>query len=92
MACKRIVSTLSQFCRGSVPATITIRYHSMKSLKFDPLPTIIIAICPGNAKVYKPLVIGVARIFDWGGANHESHAMTSSEISIEEFFAREKIL
>ena len=24
--------------------------------------------------------IGVAKIFDWGGANHKSHAMTSSEI------------
>ena len=30
--------------------------------------------------------IGVARIFDWGGGpNHKSHAMTSSETSIEEF-------
>ena len=25
--------------------------------------------------------IGVARIFDWGGLNHKSHAMTSSKIS-----------
>ena len=26
-------------------------------------------------------IIGVARIFDWGGGpNHKSHAMTSSEI------------
>ena len=24
--------------------------------------------------------IGVARIFDWGGPNHKTHAMTSSEI------------
>ena len=24
--------------------------------------------------------IGVARIFDWGGLNHKSHAMTSSKI------------
>ena len=24
--------------------------------------------------------IGVARIFDWGGPNHKSHAMTSSKI------------
>ena len=24
--------------------------------------------------------IGVARIFDWGGPNHKSYAMTSSEI------------
>ena len=30
--------------------------------------------------------LGVARIFDWGGANHKSHAMTSSETSKEEFF------
>ena len=26
--------------------------------------------------------IGVARIFDWGGLNHKSHAMTSSKISL----------
>ena len=26
--------------------------------------------------------IGVARIFDWGGLNHKSHAMTSSEICL----------
>ena len=25
--------------------------------------------------------IGVARIFDWGGPNHKSHAMTSSKIT-----------
>ena len=27
-------------------------------------------------------VIGVARIFDWGGLNHKSHAMTSSKICL----------
>ena len=27
-----------------------------------------------------PACIGVARIFDWGGAHHKLHAMTSSEI------------
>ena len=26
--------------------------------------------------------IGVARIFKWGGLNHESHAMTSSKICL----------
>ena len=26
--------------------------------------------------------IGVARIFDWGGLNHKSHAMTSSKIRL----------
>ena len=26
--------------------------------------------------------IGVARIFDWGGPNHKSHAMTSSKICL----------
>ena len=26
--------------------------------------------------------IGVARILDWGGLNHKSHAMTSSEICL----------
>ena len=26
--------------------------------------------------------IGVARIFDWGGLNHESHAMTLSKICL----------
>ena len=29
--------------------------------------------------------IGVAKIFDWGGPNHKSHAMTSSETSKAEF-------
>ena len=29
---------------------------------------------------------GVARIFDWGGANHQSHAMALSQTSKEEFF------
>ena len=30
--------------------------------------------------------IGVAKVFDWGGgANHKSHAMTSSETSKENF-------
>ena len=28
------------------------------------------------------LFIGVARIFDWGGLNHKSHAMTSSKICL----------
>ena len=38
-------------------------------------------------------VIGVARIFDWGGGgqNHKSHAITSSETSKEEFFGGAKI-
>ena len=37
-------------------------------------------------------VIGVARIFDWGGGpNRKSHAMTSSETSKEEFFVGAKI-
>ena len=36
-------------------------------------------------------VIGVARIFDWGGPNHKAHAMTLSETSKEEFFAGAKI-
>ena len=35
--------------------------------------------------------ICVARIFDWGGANHKSHAMTSSETSKNEFFVGAKI-
>ena len=26
--------------------------------------------------------VGVARIFDWGGLNHKSHAMTSSKICL----------
>ena len=26
--------------------------------------------------------IGVARVFDWGGLNHKSHAMTSSKICL----------
>ena len=26
--------------------------------------------------------LGVARIFDWGGLNHKSHAMTSSKICL----------
>ena len=29
-----------------------------------------------------PQFIGVARIFDWGGLNHKSHAMTSSKICL----------
>ena len=35
--------------------------------------------------------IGVARIFDWGGANHKLHAMTSSEIFKRETFCGTKI-
>ena len=35
--------------------------------------------------------IGVARIFDWGGPNHKSHAMMSSEIFIKETFCGAKI-
>ena len=27
-------------------------------------------------------IIDVARIFDWGGLNHKSHAMTSSKICL----------
>ena len=37
------------------------------------------------------MLIGVARIFDWGGPNHKSHAMTSSETSKEECFVGAKI-
>ena len=37
------------------------------------------------------MVIGVAEIFDWGGPNRKSHAMTSSETSKEEFFVGAKI-
>ena len=35
-------------------------------------------------KVFKKVfqAIGVARIFDWGGLNHKSHAMTSSKICL----------
>ena len=35
--------------------------------------------------------IGVARIFDWGGPNRKSHAMTSSETLKQEFFVGAKI-
>ena len=35
--------------------------------------------------------IGVARIFDWGGPNHKSHAMTSSEIFEKVIFCGAKI-
>ena len=35
--------------------------------------------------------IGVARIFDWGGPNHKSHAMTSSEIFKKGRFCGAKI-
>ena len=35
--------------------------------------------------------IGVARIFDWGGPNHKSHAITSSEIFKKGTFSRAKI-
>ena len=35
--------------------------------------------------------IGVARIFDWGGSNHKSHAMTSSKIFKRGTFWRAKI-
>ena len=34
--------------------------------------------------------IGVARIFGWGGPNHKSHAMTSSETPKEEFFVGQR--
>ena len=37
------------------------------------------------------LPIGVARIFHWGGPNHKSHAMTSSEIFKRETFCGTKI-
>ena len=33
---------------------------------------------------------GVARIFDWGGPNHKSHAMTSSEFSKKELFVGQR--
>ena len=39
--------------------------------------------------------IGVARIFDWGGLNHKSHAMTSSKIcllALKQDFAKEEAL
>ena len=39
--------------------------------------------------------IGVARIFDWGGLNHKSHAMTSSKIcllALNQDFAKEESL
>ena len=36
-------------------------------------------------------IIGVARIFDWGGPNHKSHAMTSLEILKKGTFCRAKI-
>ena len=35
--------------------------------------------------------IGVAKIFNWGGPNCKSHAMTSPETSREEFFVEAKI-
>ena len=35
--------------------------------------------------------IDVARIFDWGGPNHKSHAMTSSEIFKKGAFCGTKI-
>ena len=35
--------------------------------------------------------IGVARIFDWGGPNHKSHAMTSSKIFKKGTFCGAKI-
>ena len=34
--------------------------------------------------------IGNARIFDWRGANHKSHAMTSSEIFERNFFVGQR--
>ena len=36
-------------------------------------------------------IIGVARIFDWGGPNHKSHAMASSEIFEKITFCGAKI-
>ena len=42
-------------------------------------------------EIYCTPAIGVARIFNWGGPNHKSHAMTSSESSKEEFFGGAKI-
>ena len=35
--------------------------------------------------------IGLARIFDWGGPNHKSHAMMSSEIFKKGTFCEAKI-
>ena len=37
------------------------------------------------------VTIGVARVFDWGGPNHKSHAMTSSEIFEKVIFCGAKI-
>ena len=34
--------------------------------------------------------IGVATIFDWGGPNYKSHAMTSSVTSKEKFFVKQR--
>ena len=44
--------------------------------------------CQKNANQY----LGVARIFDWGGPNHKSHAMTSSETSKEKSFVAADIV
>ena len=33
---------------------------------------------------------GVARILDWRGPNHKSHAMTSSEIFKEKIFVKQR--
>ena len=40
--------------------------------------------CFQKKKVFKKFfqAIGVARIFDWGGLNHKSRAMTSSKICL----------
>ena len=42
-------------------------------------------------ELWREEAIGVARIFDWGGPNRKSHAMTSSETSKQEFFVGAKI-
>ena len=39
---------------------------------------------------FKICSIGVARIFDWGGPNHESHAMTHQKFSKKEVFVGQR--
>ena len=36
------------------------------------------------------MTLGVARILDWRGPNHKSHAMTSSEILKEKIFVEQR--
>ena len=44
-----------------------------------------------HKRFHEGRTIGVARIFDWGGPNHKSHAMTSSEIFEKVIFCGAKI-